>query len=163
MKISVDVENGFDLFEQEIRTAITESLERGGHALREAIVTAETRVGDSDRGVWKGRHLRESFEVTPVQRDGFGGLRLVVAVVTLDPNWRWQNYGTHARRRRKVSASTLRRRQTASGSARYAKVAGSGGTRPLYFMSKGMRLAWPIFLETMRRNMPGDAEIGVIV
>jgi hypothetical protein len=160
VKISVAVEDHFDLLEAEIRQDVEEAMVEGGTALLEAIKHAETRVGDTNRGVWPGRHLQDSFVVTPVQRDGFGGRFLTIQVLTLDPNWRWQNYGTHARRRKKLAAGTVRRRQSASGQARYAKVAGSGGVKPLHFMSKGMRIAWPIFLELLKRKLPGTTPIG---
>ena len=50
---------------------------------------------------------------------------------------RFQNDGTLGSRTRQVKASTQRRRQSASGAARYAKVSGRAGIAPLRFLEAG--------------------------
>lgn len=54
---------------------------------------------------------------------------------------RFQNDGTLGSRTRQVKASTVRRRQSASGQARYAKVSGRAGIQPLRFLEAGRKKA----------------------
>lgn len=57
----------------------------------------------------------------------------------------FQSRGTLGSRRGGVKASTLRRRQSASGQARASKLGGSGGVSALGFLEKGR--------SAMRRNL----------
>lgn len=143
MKASIEVEDRFDLFGAELRMAFEEALVEGGEVLKRAVVSAETRVGQTGKGVWAPDHLRDSFEVTPPTRDG--NRSLSVSVVTRDPNWRWQHYGTRGKRRKKLAGG--------------GHASGGGGVKPLYFMTKAMRAAYPVFLEILRRKMPGERAI----
>lgn len=49
----------------------------------------------------------------------------------------FQSFGTLGSRRRKLKASTIRRRQSGSGQARLARTGGSGGITPLRFLEQG--------------------------
>jgi hypothetical protein len=63
----------------------------------------------------------------------------------------FQSEGTLGSRRRQVKVSTLRRRQSASGQARLAKVGGSGGISALGFLEKGRTAMRRSFVERMNR------------
>lgn len=53
----------------------------------------------------------------------------------------FQSRGTLASRKRKLKASTVARRSSRSGKARYAKVAGSSGIKPLRHEEAGLAAA----------------------
>lgn len=63
---------------------------------------------------------------------------------------RFQSEGTLGSRRRRAKASTLRRRQSASGQARLAKLGSSGGIPALGFLEKGRSEARKYLLERLR-------------
>lgn len=50
----------------------------------------------------------------------------------------FQSRGTVGARKVRLKASTLRRRNSKSGSTRFARVSGSSGIRPLYHEEKGL-------------------------
>lgn len=64
---------------------------------------------------------------------------------------RFQSEGTLGSRRKRVKASTTRRRQSASGQARLARLGGSGGVAPLGFLEKGRAAARKYLIERCRR------------
>lgn len=59
--------------------------------------------------------------------------------------------GTLGSRRRRLKASTLRRRQSGSGQARQAKLAGSAGIPPLRFLAEGRRVARRRLVDELNR------------
>ncbi len=69
--------------------------------------------------------------VTPTPRGVSGGFRSRAFYAG------FQSRGTAGNRRGKVKASTLRRRQSASGQARAAKFGANSGITPLGFLEKG--------------------------
>lgn len=70
--------------------------------------------------------------VVPVQGDVNG---YTAGVANDGKAWydRFQDHGTNASRKRSVSKQTVRRRATASGAAKQAKVSGHKGIKPLGF------------------------------
>ncbi len=63
----------------------------------------------------------------------------------------FQSRGTLGSRRGKVKESTLRRRESVSGQARFAKVAGSGGITPLGFLERGRSAARKHLVDRLNR------------
>lgn len=97
--------------------------------------------------------LMEEMDVLPVEAaaDGWrAGFR--------SRAWyaQFQDGGTVAGRTRAVKASTARRRTSASGAARFAKVAGSKGIRPLRFFARGKRDGHAAMLARISRGFRGD-------
>lgn len=79
---------------------------------------------------------------------------LAAAVVAPDFRSIFFEKGTNARRRAKVSKQTLRRRESASGQARQARVANAKGVKGVHFLSRGLRLGWAGFLAEIDRALP---------
>lgn len=63
----------------------------------------------------------------------------------------FQSTGTGGSRSRKVKASTLRRRQSASGQARAARFGGNRGITPLGFLEKGRTAARKALIDRLNR------------
>lgn len=63
----------------------------------------------------------------------------------------FQSRGTLGSRRRKLKASTLRRRESAAGQARLAKLGGSGGVSPLGHEEKGLAAAKRALVDRLNR------------
>jgi hypothetical protein len=63
----------------------------------------------------------------------------------------FQSRGTLGSRKRSVKSSTARRRQSLSGQARFAKVAGSRGISPLGHEETGLRAAKKHLVELLNR------------
>jgi len=63
----------------------------------------------------------------------------------------WQSTGTLGSRSRKVKAATLRRRQSASGQARLARVGSSRGIKGSGFLEKGGTAARKSLIERLNR------------
>ncbi len=65
----------------------------------------------------------------------------------------FQEFGTLGSRKRKLSAATVRRRSSASGQARQAKVSGRTGIQPLKFMVAGRAAARKTLLLELQRRL----------
>lgn len=98
------------------------------------------------------------------RQDGSGWMKDIKPVETIGTDVGWeggfkskafwsgfQSRGTLGSRKRRVKAATLRRRQTASGQARLAKVAGSKGVTPLRHEEKGLAAAKAHLLDSLNR------------
>lgn len=75
--------------------------------------------------------------------DAAGDVNGYTAGVANDPKaWysRFQDHGTNGSRKKRLSKQTERRRATASGQARQAKVAGRTGIKPLGFTSAARKV-----------------------
>ena len=79
---------------------------------------------------------------------------LAAAIVAPDYRSIFFEKGTNARRRSKVTKETLRRRESASGQARQARVANAKGVRAVHFLSRGLRVGWAGFLAEIDRSLP---------
>lgn len=151
------------------RAQLTAGAARGlGQAAE--IVAQATRaaapVGDGRRGAVPG-HMRDTIKAGRVTR-ALGAFRaalsstapmLRASVFSSDPTAHWQDQGTLGRRRRKLSASTLRRRQSGSGQARLARVAGSQGVRAKRFFSKALRSSKGPAVAAIARSMRGGLRL----
>lgn len=120
---------------ERVRVAVTEASEHGADVASD-IAQRRRRTGRmakinavSTRGTptgWEGGFKSEAFY------SGF------------------QSRGTNAARKR-VSAATLRRRQSASGQARQARVAGAAGVKPLHHEEAGLKAAKKRLRELLNR------------
>jgi hypothetical protein len=110
----------------DVRDAVVASAEEGAQ-LAASIASSRSKTG----------HMA-AIEQLPVRGtpDGWaGGFRSPAYYA------HFQSAGTLGSRRRKLKASTLRRRESASGAARFAKVSGGAGITPLKFLEAGAAVA----------------------
>lgn len=137
MSTRVTVKNNFPRWKRQIDAGTDRALVRHGNRALTAI-KGLAPVGDGRSGVEPG-HMRDTLKLLPPRT--FKPGRRDVAIVSADPTALFQDQGTLAGRKRKLKASTLRRRESASGQARMAKVGSSGGVKAKRFFGKGLRVA----------------------
>lgn len=145
-KTRVDVDWQGSTFTHSLETAITRGMARGAATVqnigRGAPTVYNIRPSVIDRiiarAVKPGRGSRKGFFVTIVSPDF--------------KSW-WFEAGTNARRRRKVTKSTLARRATPSGQARQARVGSNQGVKAQRFMAYTLRVGWPRFLEELAAEL----------
>lgn len=87
----------------------------------------------------------DTLPVIPTPRGYSGGFRSRAFYAG------FQSHGTLGSRSRKVSAGTLRRRQSASGQARQAKIGASKGIPALGFLEKGRSAARKSLIDRLNR------------
>lgn len=133
----VQSRSNFHGYASQIRAGTDRALDRQGDRALAAIKELAP-VGDGRSGVEPG-HMRDTLRRSPVQTYKKG--RREVNIGSSDPTALYLDLGTLGRRRKKLSKKTLARRNTPSGQARLAKVAGSSGVKARYFFRKGLRAA----------------------
>lgn len=123
----IDLERGWGdkmarAIEQHARAAIAPAAEDGAKV-----------ASDASRSRRRTGRMAEMdvLPVIPTQRGYSGGFRSRAWYAG------FQSFGTGGSRKRKVKASTLHRRQSASGQARAARFTGNPGIAPLHFLEKG--------------------------
>ena len=63
--------------------------------------------------------------------------------------------GTLSRRKKKLSPRTLQRRSSGSGQARLARLGAAQGVRPVYALTRALRLTQRKLLGLLERELPG--------
>jgi hypothetical protein len=144
---TVEAESNFAAYGQAIELRVNKACVEAVQLMLSEVRAAETRVGRETRSgrlpgvhVPEGVHLRDSFRAQVVPTFGFGiGPRSQLLVVySPNPNAIWQELGTRGRRRK---AS-----QHGAG-----ETEGNRGVKPLYFMRKGLRRAFPQVRELLEK------------
>lgn len=133
MPVKVIVDDRFDIYAAQARRATERALGRAA-----AVGVAAARSKPSR---YRIDQIKGSVKAGPVGTNikFRGGL----AIPIYAGDWRaiFFELGTLRRRRKKLSRSTVARRQSASGRAKQQRVADAMGVRPQRFLSLGLRRA----------------------
>jgi hypothetical protein len=134
-RVTVDT-SGMPRFRARMHRGAARGVEAFARRAHAEIVAAAPR-GDGSSGVLPG-HMADTIKIWPVKRRRG---KEETAIYSYDPTAVWQDQGTLGKRRRKLAKATLRRRSTASGQSRLARVSGHPGVKPRRFFAKGVRAA----------------------
>jgi hypothetical protein len=142
----IEVEDNFIGFKLELEKQLEHAMGRGMSHIVAAARATPTRY-----------HLdpiKHQIGVSPPKQGKGRKGGLVATVIVRDFRGLFFESGTLARRSKKLKKTTLARRQTPSGAARYEKVAGRQGVKAQHLLGRGLRLGWPGYQDEIRKALP---------